>query len=110
MNVVFALAVGVMFMIGTYQLLGKDVLRMAFGIYVLFNGLNVLIMAMGTMPGYRAPFAQLGGPFVDPLVQAMVLTAIVIGFGLATFLLFLAARLAQARGTLDAEDMREWRE
>lgn len=110
MNVIYAFVVGALFTIGLYQLLGKDVLRMAFGIYVMFNGLNVLIMAMGTVPGNQAPFAQLAGPYVDPLVQAMVLTAIVIGFGLATFLLLLAARLAQARETLDAEAMRRWRE
>lgn len=111
MNMVFALAVAGLVTIGVYQLLGKDLLRIAFGLYIMFNGANVLIMAVGvgTVPGFRAPFVQLGGPFVDPLVQAMVLTAIVIGFGLATFLLLLAARLGQARCTLDAEEMREWR-
>ncbi|MNL73667.1 Na(+)/H(+) antiporter subunit C [compost metagenome] len=67
-------------------------------------------MALGTVPTGAAPFAQLRGPYVDPLVQAMVLTAIVIGFGLATFLLILAARLARARNTMDAEAMRRWRQ
>jgi multicomponent Na+:H+ antiporter subunit C len=109
MNAVFALAVGALFFIGVYQLLGKDLIRIVFGIYILFNGLNILIMAMGTVPGRNAPFAQLGGPFVDPLVQAMVLTAIVIGFGLATFLLVLAARLGQKRQSLDAEEMTRWK-
>lgn len=109
MNVVYALVVGGFFAVGVYQLLGRDLLRIAFGLYVLFNGLNVLILAMGTVPGRQAPFAQLPPPHVDPMVQAMGLTAIVIGFGLATFLLLLAARLARTRGTLDAEAMRTWR-
>ena len=112
MNAIFALAVAALVTIGVYQLLGKDLLRIAFGIYIIFNGVNVLIMAIGvgTVAGHQAPFVQLGGPFVDPLVQAMVLTAIVIGFGLATFLLLLAARLGQAHASLDAEEMREWRQ
>ncbi|HEY9898565.1 MAG TPA: sodium:proton antiporter [Pantanalinema sp.] len=109
MTAVYAVAVGLLFTIGCYQLLGRDLLRIAFGIYMAFNGVNLLIMALGTVPTGAAPFAQLRGPYVDPLVQAMVLTAIVIGFGLATFLLILAARLAQARNTLDAEAMRRWR-
>jgi multicomponent Na+:H+ antiporter subunit C len=108
-SALFAITVGLFFAIGVYQLLGRDLLRIAFGIYVMFNGANLLIMAVGTVPGRAAPFAQLKGPYVDPLVQAMVLTAIVIGFGLATFLMLLAARLSQQRGSLDAEEMREWR-
>lgn len=109
MSVVYAIAVAALFAIGTYQLLGRDLLRIAFGIYVMFNGANLLIMAVGTVRGQAAPFAQLAGPYADPLVQAMVLTAIVIGFGLATFLMLLAARLARATASLDAEEMREWR-
>jgi multicomponent Na+:H+ antiporter subunit C len=109
MGLVLAITVGLFFTFGTYQLLGKDLIRIAFGIYLTFNGINVLIMAVGTMPGGAAPFAQFVGPYVDPLVQALVLTAIVIGFGLATFLLVLAARLGARRQTLEAEAMREWR-
>lgn len=111
MNVVYALAVTALVTIGVYQLLGKDLLRIAFGIYLLFNAANVLIMAVGaaTVRGGKAPFTTLGPPYADPLVQAMVLTAIVIGFGLATFLLLLAARLGQRQASLDAEEVREWR-
>ncbi|MNS04264.1 Na(+)/H(+) antiporter subunit C [compost metagenome] len=112
MNAIFALAVGALVAIGVYQVLGKDLLRIAFGIYVIFNGVNLLIMAIGTGAAttQRAPFVQLGGPFAEPMLQAMVLTAIVIGFGLATFLLLLAARLGQAHASLDAEQMTEWRQ
>lgn len=109
MSILLAVAVGLLFAIGLYQLLGTDLLRIVFGLYLAFNALNLLIMAIGTVPGRAAPFAQLPGPHVDPLVQAMVLTAIVIGFGLATFLLLLAARLGHERQTLDAERMTRWR-
>ncbi len=109
MSLLYALAVGILFTIGIYQLLGRDLLRIAFGIYLVFNGANLFILTAGTIPGRHAPFVQLGGPFVDPMVQAMVLTAIVIGFGLATFLLMLAARLAHERKSLDAEAMHEWK-
>lgn len=109
MTLVLAIAVGALFTCGLYQILGKDLLRIAFGIYILFNAANLLILTVGTLPGDTAPFAFLGPRPSDPLVQAMVLTAIVIGFGLATFLLLLAARLSRDRHSLDAEDMRRWR-
>lgn len=109
MNLVLAIAVGTLVTCGLYQILGKDLLRIAFGIYILFNAANLLILTVGTLPGDKAPFADLGRNPADPVVQAMVLTAIVIGFGLATFLLLLAARLGRDRGTLDAEEMHRWR-
>lgn len=109
MSLAYAAAIGLLFAIGVYQVLGRDLVRIAVGIYLMFNGANLFIMAMGAVPGVRAPFARLAPPLADPLVQAMVLTAIVIGFGLATLLLMLAARLGRARGTLDAEAMRTWR-
>lgn len=109
MNIVYAVSVGLLFAMGVYQLLGRDLVRIAFGLYLMFNAVNLLIMAEGTVPGRVAPFVQLGGPMVDPLVQAMVLTAIVIGFGLATLFLMFAARLGQERESMDAEEMRRWR-
>ncbi|MBM3267943.1 MAG: NADH-quinone oxidoreductase subunit K [Candidatus Sericytochromatia bacterium] len=109
MNLLLAVAVGAMFTMGLYQVMGKDLLRIAFGIYILFNGANLVILTVGTLPGSTAPFVSLGGSPVDPLVQAMVLTAIVIGFGLATFLLLLAARLGRDRRSLDATAMTRWR-
>lgn len=109
MTLLLAISVGAMVTMGLYQVMGKDLMRIAFGIYILFNGANLLLLTVGALAGSTAPFATLGGSPTDPVVQAMVLTAIVIGFGLATFLLLLAARLGRDRRSLDATAMDRWR-
>jgi len=83
--------VGVLFAAGTYLLMERSLTRIALGVGVLGNGVNVLIVAVGSRPG-RAPIIGEEGGFADPLPQALVLTAIVIGFALLAFLLALAWR------------------
>lgn len=109
MSIVFAVAVGLLTAIGFYQLMGRDLFRIAFGLYIILNALNLLILSVGSLPRRHAPLAQLPGPYTDPLVQAMVLTAIVIGFGISTFLLLITARIVRARRSLDSEDIDQWR-
>ncbi len=109
MNLMIALSVGILITIGIYQLMGRDMFRIAFGLYIILNALNLLIIAVKAMPAGRAPFSQLGEPSADPLLQAMVLTAIVIGFGLSTFLLLVTARIVRARKSLDARKVDHWR-
>lgn len=108
MTALLAIAIGVTFAAGVWHLLGRDVFRASFGLYILLNALNLLVLAMAATPERAAPLAQLEEPRSDPLVQAMVLTAIVIGFGVSTFVLLVAARLARKRKTLDAEEVRGW--
>lgn len=108
MSALLAVAIGAMFAAGTWHLLGRGVFRASFGIYILLNGLNLLVLSVAAAPERHAPLAQLPEPRTDPLVQAMVFTAIVIGFGVSTFLLLLTARLARERRRLDADAMREW--
>jgi multicomponent Na+:H+ antiporter subunit C len=109
MNAVYALAVGLLVAIGIYQLMGKDLFRIAFGLYIILNALNLLVLAIATQHRLHAPLAGLGKPFTDPLVQAMVLTAIVIGFGVSTFLLLITARIVRARKSLESGDISKWR-
>jgi len=63
----------------------------ALGVGVLGNGVNVLIVVAGSTPG-EAPIVGRDGVLADPLPQALVLTAIVIGFALLSFVLALAWR------------------
>jgi len=83
--------VGVLFAVGTYLLMERSLTRIALGVGVLGNGVNVLLVIVGSRPG-RAPIVNAGGEMTDPLPQALVLTAIVIGFALLAFLLALAWR------------------
>ncbi len=109
MTLWFAVTVGVVSAVGIYHLLGRDIIGMAIGIYILFNALNLLVLSVATLPQRSAPLGQLDEPYADPLLQAMVLTAIVIGFGISTFLLLLSARLAKENRSLDERAAAEWK-
>lgn len=91
MSLALLVLVGVLFAVGTYLLMERSLTRIALGVGVLGNGVNVLLVIVGSRPG-RAPIIGEDGELADPLPQALVLTAIVIGFALLAFLLALAWR------------------
>lgn len=91
MSVSIMVLVGVLFAVGTYLIMERSLTRIALGIGVLSNGVNLLIVSAGSSPG-DAPIVGRAGASTDPLPQALVLTAIVIGFGLVSFVLALAWR------------------
>jgi multicomponent Na+:H+ antiporter subunit C len=106
MELVLALMVGVFVATGVYLLLSRALIRMLMGILVLGNGVNLLIFTAGRLTREAAPIVPPGleqatGPIANPLPQALILTAIVIGFAMFSFLLVLAYRAYQ---TLDCDD------
>lgn len=110
MSVLLATAVGSLYAIAFHQMMGRDIYRVAFGLYLLLNATNLLVVSVVDIPEEaRAPFAQLGPGVADPLVQAMVLTAIVISFGIATLVLVLVAKVATKHGSKDTDELRNWR-
>jgi multisubunit Na+/H+ antiporter MnhC subunit len=102
-----AILVGVFFFIAVYLLLGKNFIHILFGFVVLSNGANLYVLSVSGSPdGKRAPILTEGaGPMVDPLPQALVLTAIVIGFGLTIYLIMLLYRIFLDAGTTNAETL-----
>lgn len=114
MTLLLALAVGVLYAAGTYLLLRRSAVRVVFGLALLGHAANLLIFTAGRLvregppivpPGALAPPA----PSADPLPQALILTAIVIGFGVQAFALVLLKRACQEAGTDDVDAMREER-
>ena len=93
MIVVTALAVGALYALGTYLLLQRQLTRIVIGLALMAHGANLLLLLAGGRAG-RPPFVGSGegGPVADPLPQALALTAIVITFGVTSFLLALAYR------------------
>ncbi|MBQ0900824.1 Na(+)/H(+) antiporter subunit C [Micromonospora sp. U21] len=89
---VLVLAVGVLVGCGVILLLERSLTRILLGVILLGNGVNLLIL-LGGRSG-EAPIVGTGpvDRMSDPLPQAMVLTAIVITFGLTAFLLAVAYR------------------
>ena len=98
----FAL-IAVLFAVGSYLLMERSLTRVALGVGVIGNGVNVLIIASGSDSG-EAPIIGREGVLADPLPQALVLTAIVIGFALLTFLMTLALRNWTITGNDEVED------
>jgi multicomponent Na+:H+ antiporter subunit C len=106
MDYVIAALVGCFVALGVYLLLSRSLIRMLLGLVVLGNGVNLLIFTAGRLTRAFAPIVPGGleqppGPIANPLPQALILTAIVIGFAMFSFLLVLAYR---AYRTLDADN------
>lgn len=103
-----ALAVSVVFASGTFLLLQRDLVRVVVGIVLISNSAVLFIISAGLTRG-EAPIHPLegAGSVSDPLVQAMALTALVIGFGVAALLLAMVYRLYTAHRTVDTEEIAE---
>ncbi len=92
MSILMAGMAAALFALGTYLLLQRKLSRIIIGIGLLGHGANVLFVNAGRRG--LAPLIGQGDPseFADPLPQALVLTAIVISFGVTALLLALAFR------------------
>ena len=101
-----SLAVAVIFGSGAFLVLQRDLLRVVIGIILIANSSTLFIIAAGLSRG-RAPIYPLGDDDVasDPLVQAMALTALVIGSSTAALLLALVYRVYVSHGSVDIADI-----
>jgi multicomponent Na+:H+ antiporter subunit C len=89
---------------GTYLLLGRQLSRIIIGIGLFGHGVNVLLVLSGGGGGDPAFVGSDPAGFADPLPQALVLTAIVITFGVIAFLLALAYRSWMINADDEVED------
>jgi multicomponent Na+:H+ antiporter subunit C len=103
MSVEQAVLIGVLAATGTYLVLHRTLTRIILGLGLLGNAINLLILTSGDGPG-EAPIIGREGEFTDPVPQALVLTAIVIGFGVVSFLLAMAYRAWTIDGNDQVED------
>ncbi|MEM9748935.1 MAG: NADH-quinone oxidoreductase subunit K [Actinomycetota bacterium] len=103
MSVEQAILIGVLAASGTYLVMHRTLTRIILGLGLLGNAVNLLILSSGDGPG-EPPIIGREGDFTDPVPQALVLTAIVIGFGVISFLLAMAYRAWTIDGNDDAED------
>jgi len=99
-----AVLIGVLFGSGLYLCLSRRMLRMLFGFLLLSNAANLSLIAISGDPsGRRSAVVGANSPAgvaaVDPVPQALILTAIVIGFAVAAYLTVLVYRLYVDRGT-----------
>jgi multicomponent Na+:H+ antiporter subunit C len=100
-----ALVFAVVFASGTFLLLQRDLTRVVVGIILISNSAVFFIISAGLTRGVAPIHPLEGGSASDPLVQAMALTALVIGFGVAALLLAMVYRLYVSHRTVDAEEI-----
>ena len=105
MEMILAIAIGVLGGSGVWLVLRPRTFQVLMGLALLSYAVNLFIFAMGSLSLDKEPIVQPGlvpnlENYTDPLPQALVLTAIVIGF--ATTALFLVVLLA-SRGLSDTD-------
>jgi multicomponent K+:H+ antiporter subunit C len=107
MELLVAAGIGLVAAAGVYLLLRGRTFPVVLGLTLLSYAVNVFIFAMGGLAQGRAPIvAADAGGFADPLPQALVLTAIVIGFATTGFVIELALRTRDETGTDDVDGQR----
>ncbi|MNC23139.1 Na(+)/H(+) antiporter subunit C [compost metagenome] len=107
MELLMAVTIGVLFAVGVYQLLAKSLLRIILGTALLTHGVHLLLLTMAGLKTGAAPFlGEKASSYTDPLPQALILTSIVISFGVTAFFFVLAYRSYQTLGTDNMEELR----
>ena len=107
MELLLPFLVAVLIGTGVFLLLSRALIRLILGLSFIAYGVNLGILLAGAGTRLAAPpLLDAPGPYVDPLPQALILTAIVIGFGMVAFAIVLALRTRLATGS-DHVDGRE---
>jgi multicomponent Na+:H+ antiporter subunit C len=107
MEILMILTVGVLFTVATYMILSKSMLRVIIGVVILSHGAHLLFLTLsGLKQGAPPLLGEEASAYTDPLPQVLILTAIVIGFGITAFMLVLAYRTYKAHKTDNLDELR----
>jgi multicomponent Na+:H+ antiporter subunit C len=106
-----ALVIGGLYAVGLYLMMRRSIVKLLIGLAVLTTAANLLIFTAAGMTRGRPPIVPgaetaLAAPFADPLPQAMILTALVIGFGVLAFAVVLVHRAVQVVQTDDLDALK----
>lgn len=92
MELLVASAVGLMTAVGIYLILQQRTFPIIIGLTLLSYAVNVFLFSAGRLVVNRPPIISGADAYTDPLPQALVLTAIVISFGMTALIVVLALR------------------
>ncbi len=100
--------VALLIAVGVYLVLSRVLIRLIIGLSMISYGANLSILLAGAGVRQEAPpLLDVAGPYNDPLPQALILTAIVIGFGTTALLLVLSVRAYQVTRTDHVQELAE---
>jgi multicomponent Na+:H+ antiporter subunit C len=109
MELLLAIVAGVLYASGLYLMLRRRLAQLIIGLGLLSNGSNILILSAAGVTRAKPPLMTAGmtaGQFADPVPQSLILTAIVIGFGVLAFALVLAHRVHYSTASDDIDTIR----
>jgi multicomponent Na+:H+ antiporter subunit C len=110
MEILLIIIIGLLHAGGLYMLLRRSMFKMIIGLIFLGNGANLLIFLLGRLVKGHPPVMEDGVKvftdiYADPVPQALVLTAIVIGFGLQSFAIILVKKVYKVLQTDDLDEL-----
>lgn len=105
MTLVFSMAIAAIFAVGAYLMLKRDLIRLIAGMIMVGNAANLFIMASAIRRGEAAILPGSNREMADPLVQAMVLTAIVISFATAALAMVIVYRVYTSHYSVDLTEL-----
>jgi multicomponent Na+:H+ antiporter subunit C len=105
MELLTALAVGLLFAIGVFQVLRRNVIRSVIGLIILSNGVNLFLLMSGIVDGIEPAYTTAAGLRSDALPQALILTAIVISMGGIAFVLSMLYIISARYKTADMDEV-----
>ncbi|MGM8211541.1 Na(+)/H(+) antiporter subunit C [Virgibacillus sp. W0430] len=98
---------GVLVTVATYLMLSKNIIRIILGTAILTHAVHLLLLTMGDLSADNVPIIREGRTtYADALPQALILTSIVISFGITAFFLVLAYQAFKKTGTDNLDKMR----
>jgi multicomponent Na+:H+ antiporter subunit C len=111
MQTLLPFVVGGLYAAGLYMMLRRSLVKVILGLLLLGHAANLLIFAAGRLTQGKPPLVPSGEtaplePVADPVAQALILTAIVIGFGVQAFAIVLFKRAYQTIRTDDLDSLR----
>jgi len=111
MELILAIFIGLLYASGVYLVLRRSIVKVILGVFVLANATNLIIFLAGGIKRNGVPFIPEGSEQIDvstisdPLPQALILTAIVIGLGIAAYILALKYRYFEITETHDLDQL-----
>lgn len=107
MEIIICILAGLLFATGIYNILQKQLIRIIIGTGLLSHGAHLFILTMGKLKRGKSPIIDEDvSKYTDPLPQALILTSIVISFGVTSLLLVLAYRAANDNKTDNMDQLR----
>ena len=105
MEILTAVAIGLTFAVGLFQILRRYVIRAAIGLMLLANAVFIFLLSTGAYVGKQAAYVGAGPELTDALPQALILTAIVISLGTTAFVLSMLYVISKRYKTCDADEI-----